>query len=287
MDKKFFENLLPDRPLDSHKGDYGKVLVVAGSRGMSGAAYLASEAALRSGSGLVYLAIPESINDILEAKTTEVITIPLAETSEGTIGKRSLRKLRELTASVDILAIGPGISRNGVSQMLVRDVISKASLPMVVDGDGINAFVGHMGILKNKSPKSLVITPHREELARLIGRDASFIDRDREGVALSFARDYDITLVLKGHNTVVTDGVKKYINDTGNPGMATAGSGDVLTGMIASFIGQKINRFDASCLAVYLHGLAGDIAAREKTEYSMTATDILGYIPSAMETLLV
>ncbi len=275
----------PKRTAESNKSDYGHVLVIAGSAGYTGAAYLTSQAAVRSGSGLVTLAIGRSLYEIMAAKLTEVMVRPFFETKDFSLSLLAEKELLAFSEKCDCLAIGPGISQNKETQSLVRSLVAKINKPVVLDADGLNAFAGHVNDLKTvKTP--LVLTPHPGEMARLTGKSAEEIQKDRKNIALDFAREYNIVLVLKGHNTIVAgpDG-KIYENQTGNPGMATGGTGDVLTGVIASFIGQGLAPFAAASLGVYFHGVAGDIAAKEKGMLSLTAGDLLEKLPDALRVL--
>jgi len=267
------------RNLNTHKGDYGHVLVVAGSVGMTGAAYLCSEAALLSGAGLVTLAIPESLNSIMERKLTEVMTLPLPETKEHTLSKDSYKRLVEFAKKCDSIAIGPGLSQNKETQTLIRSLIKNIDIPKVIDADGLNALSGKLSILKNS-----VITPHLGEMSRLIGRSAAVINKNKKTVAKNFATEYNVTIVLKGHRSIVASSKKAvYVNSTGNPGMASGGCGDVLTGIIAAFLANGMDSFKAARLATYVHGLSGDIAAKEKSEISLRATDLLKFLPQAFK----
>ncbi len=268
------------RRVKAHKGDFGHIFILAGSAEFSGAAILCSEAAMRSGAGLVTLGIPESLTDaIIKIKPKEVMTLPLPETRERTLSLAAFKKIKNFLKGIDVLVVGPGLTQNKSTQALVRKVISKTDKPRVVDADGLNALVGHL-----ESVKDIILTPHLGEMARLSGVSVDKIQRKREEIAKKFARDYKIVLVLKGHGTVVADyRGNLYVNKTGNPGMATAGSGDVLTGMIAAFLGQGLDTFSAAKYAVYLHGLAGDLVAKEKTQLSMIASDIIAKIPEAIK----
>ena len=275
------------RNLDSHKGDFGKIFILAGSPGFSGAAVLCSAAAMRSGAGLVTLGIPEGINRaIIKIKPKEVMTLPLPETKQGTLSLNGYNKVKNFIKGIDILVIGPGLTQNKSTQSLVRKVISNTDKPTVIDADGLNALVGHLNILHrslNTLPRT-ILTPHPGEMSKLLGASVKKVQDNREEMAKKFARDYKVTLVLKGHHTVVADNKGKfYINKTGNPGMATAGSGDILTGIISAFLGQGLNSFDAAKFAVYLHGLSGDLAAKEKTQVGMIASDIIDKIPEAIK----
>lgn len=278
--------LLRRRP-NAHKGDFGHIFILAGSARFSGAAVLCSEAAMRSGAGLVTLGIPKSLNSaIIKIKPKEVMTFPLSETRDGTLSLSGYKKIKDFVKKVDVLVVGPGLTQNKSTQGLARKVISKIDKPMVIDADGINALVGHLETLYaiRYTLYAKILTPHPGEMARLIGVAIKKVQAARKETAKKFARDYKVTVVLKGRNTVVADYTGNlYINRTGNPGMATAGSGDVLTGMIAAFLAQGLKAFDASKFAVYLHGVAGDLAAKEKTQVGMIASDIIDKIPEAIK----
>ncbi|MCM8801568.1 MAG: NAD(P)H-hydrate dehydratase [Candidatus Omnitrophica bacterium] len=277
--------LLHRRP-DAHKGDFGHVFILAGSIRFSGAAVLCAESAMRSGAGMVTLGIPKSINNaLIKIKPKEVMTLPLAETKEGTLSIKAYDKIKEFAKNIDVLAIGPGLTQNKSTKGLVRRIILKINKPLVIDADGLNALAGYLEILHNNRSRimPIVLTPHPGEMARLMNINIKRVQANREDTAKRLATDYKVTVVLKGHRTVVADYKDNlYINKTGNPGMATAGSGDVLTGMIASFLGQGLDAFAAAKYAVYLHGLAGDLAAKEKTQISMLASDIIQKIPEAI-----
>lgn len=274
------------RKIDAHKGDFGHVLILGGSARYSGAAVLCSEAALRSGAGLVTLGIPKSLNSaVIRIKPKEVMTLPLAETQEGTLSLTAFARIRKLAKTIDLLVIGPGLGQEKSTQALIRKVIRQLKLPMVIDADGLNAVAGHLNLLKTHNSELItILTPHPGEMARLLGTSVNKIQRNRKETAKKFAKDYKTTLVLKGHNTVVADyKYGLYVNKTGNPGMASGGCGDVLTGMIAAFLGQGLDAFVAAKYAVYLHGLAGDLAAKEKTQISLIASDIIAKIPEAIK----
>ncbi len=274
---------IPKRKADTHKGDYGHVFVLAGSAGFTGAAALCSQAALLSGSGLVTLGIAKSLNPIMARKLTEVMTKPLAETKGRALSERAFPEIMKFAGKADCVAIGPGLSRDPGTQRLIRRLMTSLIKPIVLDADGINALEKKAKILRSaKAP--IVITPHPGEMSRLIGVSRNEISQAKEKVAKDFANKYNVVCVLKGHRTVVArPGGESYVNATGNPGMAKGGTGDVLTGMIAAFIGQGIRPFDAARLGVYLHGLAGDLAAKEKGEVSMLASDLLNKIPEVIK----
>ncbi len=282
VERNTVRQLIPPRPPNGHKGSFGHLLVVGGSRGMSGAAALTSYSALKSGAGLVYLAIPESLNTPMEAALTEVITIPLPETPEGCLSIHALPQIEDLLAKVDVLALGPGLSTNDNTGRLVRALLPRLKLPTVIDADGLNLVVKEPKILRKvKAP--LMITPHPGELSRLIGKTISEIERDRVGYSQSVARDLKSVLVLKGAPTVIanTDG-SAHINPTGNSGLATAGSGDVLTGIIGAMLAQGLSPVGSGIVGAYLHGLAGDIAAEEVTPYGVVAGDVVDMVPEAI-----
>lgn len=283
MVKKTISKIKP-RQKDSHKGNYGHIFILAGSVGMTGAAYLASQAAILSGSGLVTLGIPSSLNVIMESKLTEVMTLPLQETSEQSLSSSCEKKVIDFAQRCDAVVIGPGISRNSDTQKLVRSLVSKIAKPIILDADGINAYSEAPDDLK-KRRDPLVMTPHPGEMSRISGIATEDIQKDREDAAKRFAAEFNATIVLKGFRTVVAGNKVIYINESGNPGMATGGTGDVLSGMIASLIGQGLAPFGAAKLASYVHGVAGDAAMREHGEISLIASDILHKLPFAFKGL--
>ncbi|MBC8548856.1 MAG: NAD(P)H-hydrate dehydratase, partial [Candidatus Brocadiales bacterium] len=267
---------LNSRKNNTHKGSYGRVLVLAGSPGLTGAAYLCSKAALRSGSGIVTLGVPESLNPVMEVKLTCVMTRPLPETKASTLSKKARSEIIKLCESHDVVALGPGLSQEPETRELILWLIKNIDRDMVIDADGLNALSDNVKIL-HKIKKHAVLTPHPGEMSRLTGlSSAKDVQKERLNTAKQFVKSIQkklsnekrLTLVLKGDKTIVAESGKVYINRTGNPGMATAGAGDVLTGIIASLIGQGYDVFDASQLGVYIHGLAGDIAANKKGELS-------------------
>jgi NAD(P)H-hydrate epimerase len=250
---------------------------------MTGAAYLASQGALYSGSGLVTNGIPESLNPIMETKLTEVMTLPLEETDEQSLSLKAKAKILGFAKKCDVVAIGPGLGSDGSTKMLVAELLGEIEQPVVLDADGINALKGDMEALRKRGFRT-VITPHPGELARLMCKDVEEIQSNRTDMARSVAEVTGAVVVLKGHRTVVASPEGKvYVNETGNSGMASGGTGDVLTGMIASFIGQGIDDYSSAVCAVYIHGMAGDIAAEEVGQFSMTASDILDFLPEAFD----
>lgn len=279
--------LLKRRP-DTHKGDYGHIFVIAGSVGMTGAAYLASQAVLLSGAGLVTLGIPKSLSPVMARKLVEVMIKPLPETKQQSLSLKAFSEIKKFIENrrPDIIAIGPGLSQDKETQALVRKLIAGVNLPMVIDADGLNAIAVRLDLLQTRKDKRLttIITPHTGEMARLLTTSIAAVEKDRKGIAKKFASDYNVIAVLKGNKTVVSGPKgRAYINRTGNAGMASGGCGDVLTGMIAGFLGQGIEPFAAAELGVYLHGLAGDLAAKEAGQASLKATDILEKIHKAIK----
>ncbi len=282
-----FAPLLDPRPAESNKGNYGHVLVVGGSVGKAGAAAMAGMSALRAGAGLATVATPKSVLSTVAGFHPEVMTEPLTETTAGTISSEANERLAQLAKGKSVLAIGPGISRDADTASLVRRLVAKTEIPLVLDADGLNAFEGRTGELSGKG-RLLVITPHPGEMARLAASSTADVQKDRLGVARKFAQEHEVVVVLKGHRTLVVppDG-EAWVNTTGNPGMATGGTGDILTGMVAAMIAQeKIaqNPNDAMlavCAAVHLHGLAGDVMRETMGEQAMVATDLLHGLPEA------
>ena len=274
--------LLPPRPATAHKGDAGRVFILAGSVGLSGAAALCTMGALRIGAGLVTLGIPARLHDPMVEKLTEAMLKVLPETKEGSLSLQALPEIVRMIERADAVAIGPGLSQQTQTKELVRQLLPKIAKPLVLDADGLNAVAEEPAVLA-KLLLPAVLTPHPGEMARLIRQSAEDVQRDRERTAAEFAKHYKVVVALKGHETVVAsfDG-SAYVNDTGNPGMASGGSGDVLTGMIAGLLGQRLAPFDAARLGVYLHGLAGDLAAADRGQIGLLASDIVDRIPQAI-----
>jgi len=287
-----FAHLIGPRPDESNKGNYGHVLVVGGSLGKAGAAAMAGMAALRSGAGLATVATPKSVVPTVAGFHPEVMTEPLAETDAGTISSSAADRIMELAKGKSVLAVGPGISRVDETSGFVRALVRDSEVPIVLDADGLNAFEGHTGELSGKG-RVLVITPHPGEMARLAGISIADVQNDRLGVARRFAREHELIVVLKGHRTlVVQPNGEAWVNMTGNPGMSTGGTGDILTGMVAAMIAQSVGAEKttaqspqhvllAVCAAVHLHGLAGDVMREEVGEHSLVATDLLRGLPEA------
>ncbi len=272
---------LPARPVDSHKGSFGRVLVVAGSRGMSGAAVLAGSAALRGGAGLVEVASPAEVQPIIASSNPCYLTTGLPQDGLGRISPDAISAIVERASLADVVALGPGLGLSEGVREVVRFAVSEIAKPVVLDADGLNALALLTPRPVRPPNAPLVLTPHPGEFSRLTGKSVAEVQADREQLAAAFPPAPHVVLVLKGRGTLVTDGEKIYVNETGNPGMATGGTGDVLTGFIAALLAQGFSPFPAAQLGVYLHGLAGDIARDHKGEYALIATDVLDHLPSA------
>ena len=268
---------LPDRKPESHKGDYGKLLLLCGSRGFTGAAYLAAMGALRSGAGLVYLAVPESIYAIEAVKLNEAIVLPLPDEGGG-LSPAAVSEILALLPKMDAVLIGCGLGQGEGALRAVRTVLENFSGPVVVDADGINLLAKHMDILRERHAPT-ILTPHAGEFSRLGGDSTG----DRVAEATKFARESGCILLLKGHETVITDGKETYVNQTGNPGMAVGGSGDLLSGILVSLLGQGIEPLTAAACGAWLHGKAGDLCAERMGQYGMLPTDMVEVLPRLLK----
>ncbi|UWV47216.1 NAD(P)H-hydrate dehydratase [Acetivibrio thermocellus] len=285
-DKETVSRLIPGRKADSNKGDYGRVLIITGSTGMTGAGCLAGTASLRSGTGLLYLGVPKTLSFIYECNLTEAVTLPLEDENKGFLTKECIPMLLEYMEKMDAVAIGPGLSTKEDVEDVVFSVVENCKVPMVIDADGLNLISRNLPVLK-KARAPVVLTPHPGEMARLTGLSIGEIQKRRVGTAREFSEKWGVTTVLKGAKTVVAsyDG-RVFINPTGNSGMSTGGTGDVLTGIIASFIGQGLDPVDAAVAGVYLHGLCGDRVANVKGEHGLVAGDLAEEIPYAIKSLI-
>jgi len=278
---------LAPRRHDSHKGDFGRVLIVGGSRGMVGAVALASNAALRGGAGLVTFAAPETVQLHAAVLCPCATSIPLACQTDGELAERSVQQVLQAVGACDVLAVGPGLGVGPGQQRLLGALLGQDK-PLVVDADGLNNLAA-IADWPSRVRCPLILTPHPGEFARLGGRNVQDIQADRQGAALASVGQWrqgtgdrhPLVVALKGAATVVTDGRRIYINTTGNPGMATGGSGDVLTGLVAAMLGQGLAPFEATCLGVHCHGRSGDLAAEKLGHVSLIATDLLEYLPAA------
>jgi hydroxyethylthiazole kinase-like uncharacterized protein yjeF len=274
-------HLLNRDPL-THKFDYGHILLVGGSTGKTGAICLSTLAALRAGAGVVTTAVPETLNPIIEVKLTEAMSLPL-DSRLGMIFGNAFETVEQFCRSrkVTVMGIGPGMGVGDGPRELVRRVLGELDLPLVLDADALNVCAEDISMLDGMRSRPCVLTPHAGEFSRLIGVSVADVLKTTKTLAQEFALRYNLVLVVKGHRTLITDGKMIFENDSGNPGMATAGSGDVLTGVICALMGQGLDAFDAAQAGVFLHGLAGDIAADEKTQPGMIASDIVECLPLA------
>lgn len=270
-------NILPDRNENAHKGDFGKILLLCGSRGYTGAAYLAAMGALRSGAGLTFLGVPESIYAIEAVKLSEPIVFPLPDEA-GKLSVAAIPEILERLPQMDAVLTGPGLGQSEGTFQVVRTVLENAACPVVLDADGINVIAAHKDILRGRTNPT-ILTPHDGEFARLGG----IIGDDRSAAAAEMAQELGCTVLLKGHRTVITDGEITYINHTGNPGMAVGGSGDVLAGIIVSLLGQGIAPLEAAACGAWLHGAAGDLCAAEIGQYGMLPGDMASVLPRLLK----
>jgi len=277
---------MPDRKPDGHKGDFGKLFILAGSTGLTGAAAMAGESAARSGAGLIKIGCPRTVQPVLAIKLTEVMTAPLPDVAKkGALAQRALGEVRKYIEEHDAVIIGPGIGRHRETFELVRRILSKLDRPAIIDADGLNALAGHTEIIKD-CEEPLVLTPHPGEFKNLTGREVPDDYQEKADLVREIAAEYSAVVVLKGSPTIVADTKGLcYFNQTGNSGMATGGSGDVLSGIIGSFLAQGMSGIDAALCGVFIHGLAGDLAAEELTERALIAGDITDFLPNAYDTL--
>ncbi|HKI00511.1 MAG TPA: NAD(P)H-hydrate dehydratase [Thermoanaerobaculia bacterium] len=277
-------DLLPVREAGTHKGDYGHVLIVAGSPGKAGAAILAARAAVRAGSGLVTAAVPEPVLQTVDLGSVESMTLGLPAGASGQIADEAVDVVLEAAEGKTVLALGPGLGQDPATAAAIRRIVLDCPLPLVLDADGINAFAGRAGELAARRAET-ILTPHPGELGRLLGISTATIQEDRVAAARGAAEETGAIVVLKGHLSLVASGTAVFVNPTGNPGMATGGSGDVLTGLIAGLLAQGLDALDATVLAVYLHGLAGDLAAGRLGEMALAAGDLIEILPAAVTAL--
>ena len=270
-------SLLPDRNPWGHKGNFGKILLLCGSRGYTGAAFFAAMGALRAGAGLVFLGVPESIYGIEAVKLNEPVIFPLPDAG-GRLSADAVPEILTRLPQMDAVLVGPGLGQSEGTLAVVRAVLEKAECPVVVDADGINVLSAHRDLLRGrKSPT--ILTPHDGEFARLGG----VIGEDRMAAAAALAEELGCVVLLKGHETCITDGTDGYLNPTGNPGMAVGGSGDVLAGVITALLGAGLSPLEAAACGAWLHGAAGDRCAAELGQYGMLPTDMLSALPRLMK----
>ena len=269
LTEEYVKSLLPRRKEDAHKGNFGRILLLCGSVGFTGAAAMAAKAASRSGAVLIYVGVPQDVYGIVAAKLDEPMVFPLPA-QDGKLSSLAQKEILEKLPQMDAVLVGPGLGQSQGVLECVMAVLQNASCPVVVDADGINVLSRHIDILR-QSACPVVVTPHPGEFKRL-GGDLS---KGREAAAAELAKNLGCVCVLKGHHTVIADGETLRLNPTGNPGMAVGGSGDVLAGMLTALLGQGIAPMEAACAAVYLHGAAGDLCAEEKGQYAMLPTDMI------------
>ena len=277
LDHEAVLNLLPDRNPFSHKGDFGKVLLLCGSRGYTGAAAMAAMGALRSGAGLVYLGVPACIYEIEAVKLTEPVIFPLPD-QDGMLSLQACSEVVKHLRNKNAVLIGPGLGQSNGTRNVVQAVLQEFDGPIVLDADGINVLKAHKNILRGRTSPT-ILTPHDGEFIRFGGS----LTEDRAASAAALANDLGVIVVLKGHRTLITDGVQCYENHTGNPGMAVGGSGDVLSGILVSLLGQGLAPLDAAACAVWLHGAAGDICANEIGQYGMLPSDMVRVLPRLLK----
>lgn len=279
--KKYVRSCFCKRAVNSNKGTFGRQLNICGSYSMPGAAVISAKSALKTGVGLLKCAFPKSIYSVMTSHLVQPLFAPMSENESKTFSMGALTSIFEELKWADSVAVGCGIGNNDDTQVLLNQIIKESRVPVVIDADGINSIIPNIDVLKD-SKVNIVLTPHPGEMARLIHEDISYVQQNRIDVSKAFAKDYGCILVLKGANTVVTDGVNVLINTTGNAGMAMGGTGDMLTGMIASFIAQGMKSFDAAASAVYIHGLCGDITAKEISQRGMTVDDMFELLGALM-----
>ena len=272
-DESYVQTKIPSRDPETHKGNYGKILLLCGSRGFSGAAALAANSALRTGAGLVYLAVPESIYVIEAVKVTEAVVLPFKD-QNGMFSEDACEQILSLLPKMDAVLIGPGIGRSFGSFSVVRYVLQNATCPVVLDADGINVLEGHTDILRERTAPT-ILTPHAGEFLTAFG----FSPDDRIMSSAKMAKEFGCVMLLKGHKTLITDGQVCFENHTGNAGMAKGGSGDVLAGMITALLGQKLSPMDAAICGAWIHGRAGDICRDEIGMYGMLPGDMICVLP--------
>ena len=277
LDHEEVLSILPDRAVDAHKGDCGKILLLCGSKGYTGAAYLAAMGALRCGAGLVFLGVPESIYAIEAVKLHEAVVFPLPDDT-GRLGTAAVPEIMERLPKMDAVLVGPGLGQSEELASVVKAVLETAACPVVLDADGINLIAAHKDVVRGRTAPT-ILTPHAGEFARLGGE----IGTDRIAAAERMAQELNCIMLLKGHHTVITDGSLTYINPTGNPGMAVGGSGDVLAGMVSALLGLGIDPLLSAACGAWLHGAAGDLCAAEIGQYGMLPTDMLHVLPRLLK----
>ena len=274
--------LLPKRDINGNKGTFGKVLLICGSKNMVGCCALATEGALRSGAGLVTLAFPDCLYTALTSRLTENLFLPLSTNNDGCISSDSINTLSKACKNSDVIMVGCGLGTSESVKELIKALVTENEKPLIMDADALNCLSEFNDILLNKKCE-ILLTPHPGEMSRLCGLSVADIEENREEIIVDFCKTYKVNVLLKGHETCITDGEKGYLNRTGNPGMAVGGSGDVLAGIIVSLLGQKIPPLEAAAVAAWLHGTAGDICAGEIGQYGMLPTDMVNALPRLLK----
>ena len=277
LDHKKVLQILPDRKPEAHKCNFGKILLLCGSKGYTGAAALAAMGALRCGAGLVYLGVPESVYPIIAGKVTEPVVFPLPDCN-GMFSDDAVDAIANMLQQMDAVMIGPGLGQSDGTSAVLQSLLKNYKKTLIIDADGINLLKPHKDLLRGRTGKT-ILTPHEGEFQRLTGMNVT----NRIDDAIQCSLDLNAIIVLKGHNTVITDGVECYVNHTGNPGMAVGGSGDVLSGMITALVGQRIAPLQAAACGVWLHGAAGDLCADEMGQYAMLPSDMLRFLPRLLK----
>ncbi len=286
QDKIIFPEIIWQRPQNIHKRQAGKVLIIAGSKGMSGAGLLTAEAAFRTGIGLVVFGYPTNLKEVYRQVLPEMMSLILPETPAGSLSLKALDEIVKGSEDVDLVVLGPGLTRNSETVSLIQQVVIKIDKPLIIDADGLNAISeGNPEEIFTSRPCLTIITPHYGEMGRLIKMPPKEIEDDKYKLSARYAKEWNLILVLKGHETLITEpSGKQVVNRSGGPGLATAGSGDVLSGIIGTLCSQnKEKLFEATASAVYLHGLAGDLGESEIGERSVMATDVINYLPKALK----
>jgi len=282
IDTALAASLLPERPEAAHKGTFGHVFVIAGSRGFTGAAKLAADAAMRSGVGLVTVGVPEPLGDVVAAALAEPMTLLLPATDAGSFAAAAVEPALEFVATKDAAVLGPGLSQHPETRQFVLDFVARCPVPLIIDADGLNCLGADLDLLARTDGPDRVVTPHPGEMARLTAQSTKAVQADREAAATAFADRYGCVVVLKGHRTVIADpSGGLFVNPTGNTGLASGGTGDVLAGLIGGLLAQGMTGRDAALLGTYLHGLAGDLAAEAMTQRGMIARDVIAFVPAA------
>ena len=276
--QEFVDQLLPVRDREAHKGMFGRVLLLCGSVGFTGAAAMAAKAALRTGSGLIFLGVPERIYPILAVKLDAPMVFPLPDDGFGRLSADGVPEILWRLQNCDACLIGPGLGRSADILTIVKEILGAYHGPVVLDADGINALDGHIDVLRG-TDCPIVLTPHEGEFTRLGGQ----LQLGRQQAALQMAQETGAVVLLKGHRTVITDGVRLFVNQTGNPGMAVGGSGDVLSGILVSLLGQGLPALEVAAAAAWLHGAAGDLGAKEIGEYGLAPEDLICRIPRLLK----